>query len=133
MVTLDPLSLAIGHAHQEGTPNSDMDFATSPVIFHDARGRALVGAVHKNGILYAYALNDVGAGAVWQRDVGGMVGLLPAYDPAAGEGGTVFAVGARVHALDPTTGAERWVSPGLGLPWSNLAIANGLIFVNTGG
>src|SRR5690242_5886464 len=44
LVTLDPLTLAIQQANQQGGLNGDFDFGTSPVVFHDSQGRTLVGA-----------------------------------------------------------------------------------------
>ncbi len=133
MVTLDPRTLAIRAAYQEGAKDEDLDFGTTPVIFHDAAGTPLVGANHKDGTFYAYRLDDVGAGPVWQQTLGVTVGVAPAYDARTGAGGTLFVAGlpAHIYALDPTSGAVRWASPDLGLVWANIAVANGLVFVNT--
>jgi outer membrane protein assembly factor BamB len=89
----------------------------------------LVGAVHKNGVFYAYALDAIGAGPIWQRTTGVSPGLMPAYNPNIGDGGTVF-VGATgvVYALDPASGADRWAPITLQTMHGNLALANGLLF-----
>jgi len=133
MVTLDPGSLQIRQADQEGATNSDLDFGTTPVIFHDSTGRVLTGANHKNGVFYAYALDKVGSGPVWSRSTGTSVGMMPAYDPTFGAGGTLFiAANSKIYAVDPATGKDRWTPVSVGTMHGNMAIANGLIFANTG-
>ena len=84
------ITLQILQYHQEPSPNQDQDFGTTPVIFHDSLGRTLVGAGHKNGNFYTYVLNNIQAGAIWTRSGGTSVGLMPAYDPTFGSGGTLF-------------------------------------------
>src|SRR5689334_18765149 len=62
------------------------------------------------------------------------VGMMPAYDPTFGSGGTLFIGGSssRIFAVDPATGADRWPAVTVGTMHGSMAIANGLIFVNTG-
>ncbi|MFL5733817.1 MAG: S-layer homology domain-containing protein [Chloroflexia bacterium] len=133
MLSLDPLTLSILQFHQEGSPGADQDFGTTPVIFHDSQNRTLVGANHKNGIFYAYVLNNISAGPVWSKSTGTSVGMMPAYDPTFGSGGTVFIYGnSRIYAVDPATGTDRWPSVSAGTMHGNMAIANGLIFANMG-
>jgi outer membrane protein assembly factor BamB len=133
MVSLDPASLAIRQWRQEGTASVDQDFGTTPVIFHDSQGRALVGANHKNGTFYAYDLGAIGAGPVWSRNTGTNVGMAPAYDPDLGAGGTLFIAGGdRLYAVDPATGADRRPATSSDGAHGNMAIAHGLIFLNGG-
>jgi hypothetical protein len=134
IVSLNPITLAILQWHQQGATGGDLDYGTTPVIFHDSQGRILVGANHKNGIFYTYALNNIAAGPIWQRSTGTTVGMMPAYDPTYGDGGTLFIAGSggRLYAVDPATGADRWPSVTPGTMHGNMAIANRLIFVNTG-
>ncbi len=133
MLTLDPTTLQIRQADQEGATSRDLDFGTTPVIFHDATNRVLVGANHKNGTFYAYVLDNVNAGPLWTRDTGTSVGMMPAYDPSYGSGGTLFiAANAKIYAVDPATGADRWVANNVGTMHGNMALVPGLIFVNTG-
>jgi outer membrane protein assembly factor BamB len=133
MVSLDPASLQIRQAHQQGATNGDLDFGTTPVVFHDASGRALVGAGHKNGTFYAYALDNISNGPIWTRATGTSVGMMPAYDPTFGNGGTLFIVSSpNIYAVDPATGNNRWAPATVGTMHGNLAIASGLIFANTG-
>ena len=135
MVSLDPLSLAVHEAHQQGQTNQDLDFGTTPIIFHDSQNRTLVGANHKDGTFYAYLLSNINAGPIWSRDTGTSVGFMPAYDPTYGSGGTLFIAGggARLYAVDPATGADRRPDTSSGDAYGNMAIANGLIFLNNGG
>jgi len=49
LISLDPITLAILQVHQEGALNQDLDYGTTPVIFHDVQGRVLVAANHKDG------------------------------------------------------------------------------------
>jgi outer membrane protein assembly factor BamB len=135
MVSMDPTSLQIRQADKQGATDLDLDFGTSPVVFHDAAGRALVGANHKNGVFYAYALGDIASGPVWQRALGVAVGMMPAYDPNVGRGGTLFVVGdnGQLFAVDPATGADRFAPVALGFMHANMALANGLLFASVGG
>jgi hypothetical protein len=135
IVSLDPASLGILGFHQQGATGQDLDYGTTPVIFHDSQGRALIGANHKNGVFYTYLLDNINAGPIWNRSTGTSVGMMPAYDPSFGAGGTLFIYGTagRVYAVDPATGADRWptaVTPGSA--HGNMAIANGLLYFNLG-
>jgi outer membrane protein assembly factor BamB len=134
IVGLDPLSLHVVDVHQEAAANQDLDFGTTPIVFHDSTGRGLVGANNKNGVFYAYAVGSLGPGAVWQRPVGISVGAMPAYDPDLGSGGTLFVVGdtGLLFGLDPGTGADRWPPIAIGYANANLAVANGLVFMGSG-
>jgi outer membrane protein assembly factor BamB len=134
MVSLDPITLQIKEAHQEGALNRDVDYGTTPVIFHDNKGRMLVGATHKDNNFYVYDLNNIDAGAIWHREIGRLVGMMPAYDPNFGDGGTLFMVGStqQLYAVDPATGADRWPRVDIGQVRGNMAVANGLLFLNGG-
>lgn len=132
LVTVDANSLAILQHFQEPSPNQDLDFGTTPVIFHDSLNRNLVAAGHKNGTFYAYDLSNVNGGPIWTRGGGTSVGLMPAYDPTFGNGGTLFIVNGSITAVDPMNGSVRWGPVSIGTSHGNIAIANGLIFVNVG-
>jgi outer membrane protein assembly factor BamB len=134
IVSLDPFTLEILEADKQGVPDVDGDFGSSPIFFADGAGRTLVGAGHKDGVFHSYELGRIGQGPVWSRDVGAKIGILPAYDPTLGDGGTLFVVGdgKQLYALDPATGEDRRPgAPGDG--FGNIAIANGLIFLNDHG
>ncbi|MGI8588132.1 MAG: PQQ-binding-like beta-propeller repeat protein [Chloroflexia bacterium] len=133
IITLNPNDLSIRQVNKQGTTSHDLDYGTTPLVFHDKSGRVLIAAVHKNGTLYAYSLTNVSAGPAWQRATGVTVGMMPAYDPNYGDGGTLFVAAAgRLYALDPADGSNRWGPVGLSTSHGNLAVANGLIFANTG-
>lgn len=142
IVTLDATTLAIRAANRQGTSGEDDDLVSSPVVFQDATGRALVAATIKNGVTFAWALDSLAAGPIWQRAGGVIVGLAPAYDPAAGTGGTLFFGGQAgdsynggnglLFAVDPATGADRWPPFLIGNMAGNIAVANGLVFLNAG-
>ncbi len=132
MVSLDVNSLAVLGHFQEPSPNADQDFGTTPVIFHDSQSRTLVGAGHKNGNFYTYDLSNVSAGPIWTRSGGTSVGLMPAYDPSFGTGGTLFIVNSSITAVDPGNNTVRWGPVSIGSAHGNIAIANGLIFINNG-
>ncbi|HMA34944.1 MAG TPA: S-layer homology domain-containing protein [Chloroflexia bacterium] len=134
IVALDPLTLAIRQSIQEGTAGGDQDWASTPVILHDRQGRTLVAAMHKNGFIYAFDLNNLAAGALWQRQTGVTIGMMPAYDPTFAPGGTLFfSAQGQLYAVDPATGVDRWPPVATGAIHGSMAIANGLIYLNTGG
>jgi outer membrane protein assembly factor BamB len=134
IVALDPPSLGIIDSHREAAASQDLDFGTTPVVFRDAQGRALVGANNKNGVFYAYDLAHVGTGAVWTRQTGTNVGVMPAYDPNVGAGGTLFIVGDNgvLFGVDPATGDDRFPPAAVGFANGNIALANGLVFMGAG-
>jgi outer membrane protein assembly factor BamB len=129
-LALDPVTLAIRQSDKQGVPDEDQDWGTTPVVFHDLSSRVLVGAVHKNGVFYAYALDGIEAGPVWQRATGVAAGFMPAYNPILGGGGTLFIGGGngQVYAVDPASGADRWGPLTLETMHGNMALANGLLF-----
>jgi outer membrane protein assembly factor BamB len=135
LVALDPASLTILASRKEGVPNQDLDFGTTPVFFHDATGRTLVGANGKNATFYAYDLAHLADGPIWSRATGVAVGAMPAYDPNIGPGGTLFIVGDNglIFGVDPATGADRWPPVLVGFVNGNIALANGLAFAAVGG
>jgi outer membrane protein assembly factor BamB len=142
IVTLDATTLQILAANRQGVTGEDNDLATSPVVFHDASGRNLVAASIKDGTVFAWALDALAAGPIWQRRAGVIIGLAPAYDPAVGLGGTLFFGGndgdafdgnnGLLYAVDPATGIDRWAPAPVGNMAGNVALAGGLAFVNTG-
>jgi outer membrane protein assembly factor BamB len=134
IVSMDPITLQILQSDRRGAAGVDQDWGATPIIFSDNLGRTLVGANHKNGTFYAYVLNNINAGPIWSRNTGTTVGMMGAYDPTFGSGGTLFIIGSssRLFAVDPATGTDRWpsvVNSGL---HGNMAVANGLIYLNQG-
>jgi outer membrane protein assembly factor BamB len=131
MVDLDPQTLAVVASRQEAVADLDLDFGTTPVVF-GAGGRTLVAALNKNGVLYAYDLARLAAGALWQRKEGIAVGLPPAFDARsgtlwfAGDNGVLFAV-------DAQTGADRFPPAAVGFMNGNVALAGDLVLAPSGG
>ena len=87
-------------------------------------------AVHPSGA-YAYVLDAISRGPLWQRETGLSIGFMPAYDPDAGDGGILFIAGEKgqIFAVDPATGTDRWAPVTLETAYGNMALANGLLFV----
>jgi outer membrane protein assembly factor BamB len=135
LVSLDLMTLEIRQADKQGVPDVDGDWATTPVVFHDRTGRVLVGANHKDRMFYAYAADSIAAGPLWRRATGRSIGFMAAYDETVGEGGTLLIGGddARLFAVDPATGADRWPPVTIETLHGNMAIANGLVFVPANG
>jgi outer membrane protein assembly factor BamB len=136
LVSLDPITLDILQADQQGPTGGDVDYATTPLFFSDNQGRTLVGAVHKNGHFYAYVANDIDSGWIWDKQIGYSAGMMPAYDPKFGSGGTLYlSNGSRVYAVNPLDGSNRWAIPYIqsGSLHGNMAVANGLLYLNSGG
>src|SRR5579884_443837 len=110
----------------ESVAVSDSDFGTSALLFTDSNGRPMVGAVNKNGILYAFDRNHLSLGPVWQQTV-----AIGGDCPTCGQGsvsggafanGQIFFAGGNtvvsgqgylgaVRAIDPTTGKVNWTHP----------------------
>ena len=126
MVALDATTLAIkcywSLPLADLTP--DADWGTAPTLFTDSTGRDLVSAANKNGVLYAFLRDNVGAGPVWSRR---LAFAAAGDEPAAGgvysngffDGYAALLRRRRDHhrrqdvegsirALDPRTGAVIW-------------------------
>ena len=102
------------------------------MVFHDAYGRTLVAAGHKDNHFYAYDLAHLDQGPVWSRPYGPAIGMLPAYDPLAGVGGTFLFVDGNgtLYGVDSATGKDRWTPLLIGDAHGNMALTNGLLFAN---
>jgi outer membrane protein assembly factor BamB len=134
LVVLDAYTLQVLGSNKQGRPDHDEDWSSTPTVFHDSTGRLMVGANHKNGTFYAYNLNNVSAGPVWSWQTGLIIALPVAYDPSFGDGGTlIFSFGGRLRGVDPANGSQRWFSDFHGATAGNIAVANGLVYVNNVG
>jgi outer membrane protein assembly factor BamB len=125
----------------------DSDFGTTPLLFTDSAGRALVGSVNKNGLFYAFLRSNIGAGPVWQKSVA-PGGPCPqcgdgsvssgafangAIFQAAGRatiGGTAF--NGSVRSLNPATGSFNWQHGAATTILAAIAYTNGLVIDSTG-
>ncbi|MDQ3929150.1 MAG: PQQ-binding-like beta-propeller repeat protein [Chloroflexota bacterium] len=139
LVSLDALRLDVLQSNQQGALNSDQDWGSTPVILSDSQGRTLVAATHKDGSIRAFALDSISEGPIWTRRVNAAIAMTPGYDPTFGPGGTLFFIGYKEHgnwlyAVDPATGVDRWTpAPLPNYTLGNMAIANGLVFLNLNG
>ena len=122
----------------------DSDWGTSPTLLTDSRGRRLVAAANKNGLLYAFRRDRLHDGPVWRTRVaiGGDCPNCGAGTVSTGtfDGRRLFQAGgaATVHkhkyrgsvrAVDPATGRVLW-SRGLpGAVLGALVRARGMVFV----
>lgn len=125
----------------------DSDFSTTPILFTDAKGTPMVAAIDKNGYLYAFNRNNVGAGPIWRRGVA-IAGLCPVCGDGSissgtfGQGRLYFGGGyaningidylGSVRALDPATGQFLWQHAAAGTIFGALAYTNGLIIDGAG-
>ena len=131
VIALDPMTLSVVASRQEAVADLDLDFGTTPVIFASG-GRTMAAALNKNGILYAYDLAHLAAGAVWQRQEGLAIGLPPAFD---GKSGTLWFAGdnGQLFAVDAQTGANRFEPAAVGFMNGNVALAGDLVLAPSGG
>jgi polyvinyl alcohol dehydrogenase (cytochrome) len=118
---------------------TDLEFGASPTLFtatFDGVITPMVGACNKNGVFYALRSNDLSAGPVWHRRIGlgsehGKDICIAAAVPDDSRyqlliGGNQTTIGhtvvpATLRAVDPATGAGRWLTalpfgPILGTP-----------------
>lgn len=149
MVALDATSLAVTSSWQipQSTMNADSDWGTSPILFTDQGGRALVAGVNKNGFLYAFLRSNVSAGPVWSEQVA-VGGICPTCGDGsvasmAFAGGTLFVPGGNttiggvgypgaVRAIDPATGNVLWARGLAGPVIPAIAYDNGMVFAGSG-
>lgn len=145
MARLNPATLAVEDSWQIPIEVQvfDGDWGTSPTLFKDKNGLLLVGAAAKNGHYYAFQASNIRKGPTWDAKIadGGQCpqcgdGIIStsayAYDTVYAAGG-YFSLGqaqkfaSTVNALDPTTGAIKWMHPTQGSVIPALTVANGLV------
>jgi polyvinyl alcohol dehydrogenase (cytochrome) len=124
----------------------DADWGSSPTLFYDADGVAMVGAGQKDGNYYAFPRDDIQDGPVWQARlaVGGSCpqcghGIL---STAAFDGIRLYVGSGKplvegdwngsVAALDPTTGEIIWRRNFANPVIAPVSYANGVVFTTTG-
>jgi outer membrane protein assembly factor BamB len=146
MIAFDATTLAVKSfwSIPVDDPIVDADFGTGPTLFTDSSGRKLVSAVDKNGILYAFLRDDVGAGPVWQRRiaVGGAAPEEGDGSVSTGffDGRRLFYAGGKttiagkdyegsIRALDPATGDVLWARGLPALVFGELTGTDGMVVV----
>jgi outer membrane protein assembly factor BamB len=127
--------------------SEDADWGSSPTLFTDANGRALVGAGQKDGGYYAFDRNDLASGPVWIAPI-----AISGDVPQAGQGtlstaafdGNVLYVGGgsppgsdpsvlgAVSALSPANGTILWQQTFDGPVIAPVSFANGVVFAAGG-
>jgi polyvinyl alcohol dehydrogenase (cytochrome) len=104
-----------------GLAGTDRDFGASPTLFTATVSGVptqLVGACNKNGRFYALRANNLAAGPVWVRRIGGSM----CFPAAVSDGSNLYVSGdttsiagvsyrGSVRKVDPATGAPIWETP----------------------
>jgi outer membrane protein assembly factor BamB len=145
MARLDPQTLEVKDAWQIPIDVQvfDGDWGTTPTLFRDKDGALMVGAAAKNGYYYAFHANNIRPGPVWTAHIadggscpqcgeGSISSSAYAYNTMYVAAGYISLGQAQkfpgsVTALDPTTGAVKWIHPTSGWVIPALAVANGLV------
>ena len=123
----------------------DADWGSSPTLFRDRTGRALVGAGQKDGHYYAFNRDDLAAGPVW-RTVLATGGACPlcgdgTLSTAAFDGQRLYVGGGKrvgetslgsVVALDPANGDILWHHPLDSPVIAPVSYSNGVVFTTAG-
>jgi outer membrane protein assembly factor BamB len=128
IVRLDGNTLHRIDGYQLVTGTSNSDFGGSPTVFSAKLGGVatpMVGACNKDGNYYAWKLNALSAGPVWQVNLASHQNTTGDCDAGAiWDGTNLYVAGCRttiggvsyrgsMRKLDPATGAALWVT---GLP-----------------
>lgn len=120
----------------------DSDWGTTPTLTTDVQNRPLVSVANKNGIIYTFNRNNIGAGPIWQKPV-----AIGGDCPTCGDGtiasgnfanGVLYYASGRVavnghgsggsiNALDPGTGNILWTRQTDSAVVGSPAYVNGLI------
>jgi polyvinyl alcohol dehydrogenase (cytochrome) len=148
MIALDATTLAIKGSWQAPDASfDDLDWSTTPTLFTNGAGDALVAAADKAGYVYAFDRSDISAGPLWQTSIatGGdcpECGEGTASSGAFGQGllfvagGSGFInsvpVSGSIRALDPATGVFRWQYGTSRAVVAALGYANGLVVAGAG-
>jgi outer membrane protein assembly factor BamB len=145
MARLDPRTLEVRDAWQIPIVVQvfDGDWGTTPTLFHNKDGGLMVGGAAKNGFYYAFRADNIHSGPAWSVQIsdggscpqcgeGAISSSAYAYDTVYVAAG-YFSVGqvqkfpGTVTALDPSTGAIKWLHPTSGWVIPALAVANSLV------
>ncbi len=124
----------------------DPDFGGTPTLFTatiNGVPRRLVGAVHKNGLYYAWDRNNLAAGPVWQSSIAEPSGSPRTIVSASWDGTSIFVGGGgtvingqscygNISALDPATGAFVWRSCQTSFMTGGLTEVPGLLIEGVG-
>jgi len=124
----------------------DPDFGSTPTLFTatiNGQLAQLVGAVNKNGLMYAWNRNDLAAGPVWQTRIADPAGGPLSIVSASFDGTTLYTGGGNaiingtscyenLSALNPATGAFIWRDCIQGSMTSGITEVPGLLIMGYG-
>jgi polyvinyl alcohol dehydrogenase (cytochrome) len=124
----------------------DMDFGGTPTLFTatiNGVPRALVGALNKDGLFFAWDRNDLAAGPVWQSSIADPSGSPRSIVSASWDGKYLYVGGGgaiingqscygNISALDPATGAFVWRSCQTSFMTAGLTEVPGLLIEGVG-
>jgi outer membrane protein assembly factor BamB len=145
LLAMDATTLDI-KAHYFLPTNSlegDIEWGSSPVLFHDADGVPMLAAAGKDGVLYTLRRDDLSL--IWQLRIAvqcicpecGCGSLsTPAFDgvtlfSGAGVSNPELFDEGTVYAIDPSTGAIIWSRTTPGTIIAPVTVANGMVFAGT--
>jgi outer membrane protein assembly factor BamB len=150
IVRLDLQTLALEDSWKVTAEDStwDADWGSSPTLFTDESGRALVGAGHKDGHYYAFLQSDLSGGPVWAANVA-VSGDVPqdgegTLSTAAFDGKTLYVgggippgstdplVGGSVVAINPASGEILWRQGFPGTVIAPVSTVRGVVFAAGG-
>ena len=123
----------LGHWQVPSTVGLDADFVGGPILFHDAAGRPLVGAISKTGYFYALDRSNVSENGSWGPAWATYIG--PSFSDPAFDGARLFASGGPVPhhpgsvlELNTKDGTPVWTS-GIGdWVYATTTFAGGMVF-----
>jgi polyvinyl alcohol dehydrogenase (cytochrome) len=124
----------------------DNDWGSSPTLFYDADGLAMVGAGQKDGHYYAFSRDELKDGPAWKTPLA-VGGSCPqcghgVISTAAFDGRRLYVGTGKplvegewngsVAALDPGTGRVIWQRPFAGPVIAPVSYTDGVVFTTTG-
>jgi outer membrane protein assembly factor BamB len=139
----------VDHYHGDYDERQDLDYGGSPILFHDSKGRQLVGAIQKSGRFHAVftdtmeqawwarlaqplALGDAGTGAFDGKAIyvagNSQTGVTTnAFDPGSSAPNPGY-----LYSLDASTGAVNWRVPVAGgVDYHLVSVAGGIVYYVT--
>jgi polyvinyl alcohol dehydrogenase (cytochrome) len=109
----------------------DLDFGAAPNLFHDAKGRLLVGAGQKSGVYHVFDAKTMKP--VWKQIVGPPGALGGIVGSTANDGTSVYGpitIPGYVWSVSAKDGGYRWLGPiADGAHWGPpVTLANGVVY-----
>src|SRR4051812_40806946 len=106
----------------------DYNFLASPTLYTDRRGRRLVSALQKSGVVTT--IDTTTMQKVWTATIGAPCFACNLGSSATDADGVYFStVGGNLFSLNRETGAVQWVAPLAGAShYNGLSVANGVVY-----